>query len=86
MPKHEGLKIKNSTGHMIFIHAPKFRQTWKPVGFITAIPAGYYSQTFQEVNNVGESLSLIEYLTHWGPTKPTPRQFRRMKKQLRKST
>lgn len=82
MPKFEGLKIQDSKGCMIFLHHMRFHTAHKPQGFKQAYPAGFYSQTFHE-DVKGDC---DEYSTYWGPTKPTKRQFRRMKKKLRKST
>lgn len=85
MPKHEGLKIKDARGNMIFLHKPVFRESWRPVGYHSDMPAGFYSQTFHEDKQGDKDFGLIEYLTYWGRTKPTRKQFRRMKKMLRRS-
>lgn len=84
MPKYEGLKIKDSRGCMIFLHHPKFRQSFPVLGRESDMPAGFYSRTLHEDIQGGVYLGMVEYLTYWGRTKPTPKQFRKMKKTLRR--
>lgn len=81
MPKFEGMRISDANGRTIFLHHMKFKQAFRPGDFRVDCPAGFYSQTFHE-DAKGDC---DEYLTYWGPTRPTKRQFRRMKKKLRKS-
>lgn len=85
MPKQEGLKIKDARGNIVFLHKPIYRNKWRPVGHPLDMPAGFYSQTFHEDKQDGKDFGFIEYLTYWGPTRPTRAQFRRMKKMLRRS-
>lgn len=81
MPKFEGLKLKKRAGGEIFLHAAKIRPPFKPVGYLRELPGGWYSQTFESFP-LEETMS--EYLTYWGPVKPTPKQLRRYKKRLRR--
>jgi hypothetical protein len=80
MPKFTGLKLHKKSGGEIFLHAPKIRAPFKPVGYLREMRAGWYSQTFESFP--GES-QIVEYLTYWGPVRPTAKQFRRYKKRMR---
>ncbi len=84
MPKFEGLKLKKKAGGEMFLHAATYRNPFKPVGYIRELPAGWYSQTFESFPVPGKVDEIAEYLTYWGPVRPTPKQYRRHKKMLRR--
>lgn len=76
------LTIYNKNNDYLGISKPEFSLVKRPERFISDIKAGFYSRCEQHYADAYFSVGV--YRIYWGLTRPTKRQFRQMKKKLRR--